>query len=157
MSQEKDDTEQSSEESPPKPENPVVAGDQVVEDHGDPAPEKKQVWEMWFDKPEFRKGRQTTFRLGDKWLYRVSDGGFLHLMDAKSEEPVGHGEVVGVSYLPYPAIPQEFFRRHHSKKDEAAISNDLAETYGKKFTDNPEEAMVTTILFQKARVSPKGF
>ena len=101
---------------------------------------------MDYINPEFYPGIGVTVRRGDKWYNKARVGDTLELTDAGNKEVYGSAKVVGIAYLPFLLIPEQFMLYEHDITCDNFVG--LMDAMKRAYPDFSAEEMVTVVLFK---------
>jgi hypothetical protein len=100
---------------------------------------------MDFINPEFYPGIGVSVRRGDKWYNKARVGDTVELTLKGCENPVNSAKIVGIAYLPFILIPEQFLSYEHDLTCDNFVG--LLEAMKKAYPDFSAEELVTIVIF----------
>jgi hypothetical protein len=101
---------------------------------------------MDFLNPEFYPGMNVTVRRGDKWYNKARVGDAIEFYKIGLLEPINCGKIVGMAYLPFLLIPEQFLSYEHDLTCDNFMG--LLEAMKKAYPDFSAEELVTVVIFK---------
>lgn len=105
-----------------------------------------QTHALNFINPKYRKGLNTTTRLGDLWAEKASIGDSVQVTSNDYRRRHQCGEIVGFFLGPFNLIPEGFISMQHSPdtQNRYSLAEVMRQSYGADFH---ETSICTVIVF----------